>query len=106
MPVRVQRRRTKGWQMPANTIYVGRPTRWGNDWTLKDAGIRGEGDPRKQREWAIAAYRADVEWCANVPGSTLHLPDIIAALRGKNLACWCPLDQPCHADVLLEVANA
>jgi hypothetical protein len=26
-------------------------------------------------------------------------------LRGKNLACWCPLDQPCHADVLLELAN-
>lgn len=26
-------------------------------------------------------------------------------LAGKNLACWCPLDQPCHADVLLELAN-
>ena len=26
-------------------------------------------------------------------------------LRGKNLACWCPLDQPCHADFLLELAN-
>lgn len=27
-------------------------------------------------------------------------------LRGKNLACWCPEGQPCHADVLLEVANS
>jgi hypothetical protein len=27
-------------------------------------------------------------------------------LRGKDLACWCPLDQPCHADVLLEIANS
>lgn len=26
-------------------------------------------------------------------------------LRGKNLACWCPLNQPCHADVLLKLAN-
>jgi len=26
-------------------------------------------------------------------------------LRGKNLACWCPLDKPCHADILLELAN-
>ena len=26
-------------------------------------------------------------------------------LRGKNLACWCPFDQPCHADVLLKIAN-
>lgn len=31
--------------------------------------------------------------------------DIRAELGGKNLACWCPLDQPCHADVLLELAN-
>ena len=29
----------------------------------------------------------------------------VADLRGKDLCCWCPLDQPCHADVLLEVAN-
>jgi hypothetical protein len=27
-------------------------------------------------------------------------------LKGKNLACWCPLDQPCHADILLRIANA
>ena len=26
-------------------------------------------------------------------------------LAGKDLACWCPLDRPCHADVLLELAN-
>jgi hypothetical protein len=31
---------------------------------------------------------------------------IVAALAGRDLACWCPLDQPCHADVLLELANA
>lgn len=34
------------------------------------------------------------------------LADRLPDLRGKNLACWCPLDQPCHADVLLELANA
>ena len=28
-----------------------------------------------------------------------------AALEGKNLACWCAVDQTCHADVLLEIAN-
>jgi len=31
--------------------------------------------------------------------------DVQRELRGKDLACWCPLDQPCHADILLEVAN-
>lgn len=37
---------------------------------------------------------------------TVRTPPDVAALRGKDLACWCPLDQPCHADVLLELANA
>lgn len=31
--------------------------------------------------------------------------DIRAELAGRDLACWCPLDQPCHADVLLEIAK-
>jgi hypothetical protein len=34
-----------------------------------------------------------------------ELRNQIHELRGKNLACWCPLNQPCHADVLLELAN-
>ncbi len=36
----------------------------------------------------------------------LNGQDDFYQLRGKDLACWCPLDQPCHADVLLELANA
>jgi hypothetical protein len=46
----------------------------------------------------ISQYRAHV---LEQAGISL----IRSALRGKNLACWCPLDQPCHADVLLEIAN-
>jgi hypothetical protein len=49
---------------------------------------------------AVEAYRWWIEH---------HLPEKleakIAPLRGKNLACWCPPGQPCHADVLLQVAN-
>lgn len=86
---RIQRRRTAGWRMPPNTVYVGRPSRWGNPIPV----INGD------RATAVAAYRA---WLATQP----HL--ITAArqhLAGKNLTCWCPLDQPCHADELLHVAN-
>jgi len=36
----------------------------------------------------------------------LNIPTMQEILRGHDLACWCPLDQPCHADRLLEVANA
>lgn len=80
-PRRVQRKRTKGWRMPPNTVYVGRPTKWGNPYSSAvDLG----------------RYRTFIEQ---------HRADDLPSIRGKNLACWCPLDQPCHADVLLELAN-
>jgi hypothetical protein len=94
MPKRIQRKRTKGWNTPPNTVYVGRPTKWGNPWKA------GESCGRTMTvTQAVAAYR---EW-VNVCNAAIR---IRRELRGKNLACWCPLDQPCHADVLLEIANA
>ena len=104
MPQRIQRQRTKGWRMPENTVYVGRPSWFGNDWTTRDAADRGIRDPKEQRAWALRAFQYDLDNWIDSPGSRYHR-DRIAALRGKNLACWCPLDQPCHADVLLELAN-
>lgn len=38
-------------------------------------------------------------------GEPTTVDDVRRELRGKDLVCWCPLDQPCHADVLLELAN-
>lgn len=93
MPQRVQRRRIKGWQMPANTVYVGRPTRWGNPFRV------GE---HLNREQAVAAYREYIQARIAAEPGRYDLEE----LRGQDLACWCPLDQPCHADVLLELANA
>jgi len=88
-PHRIQRRRTKGWRMPPSTVYIGRPSRWGNPYPV----INGD------RATAVARYRS---WL------TAH-PDLIADARqhlaGHNLACWCPEGQPCHGDVLLEIAN-
>jgi hypothetical protein len=90
MPKRIQRKRTKGWRMPENAVYVGRPTVFGNPVTIADVGSAAK---------AIEAYRAIIDH-----EEILKL--IRSNLRGKDLACWCPLDQPCHADVLLEIANA
>lgn len=83
-PIRVQRRRARNWRMPANTLYVGRGSRWGNPFTAADSGLAGP----------ALRYAAEVA----------PLLDL-KPLRGKNLACWCPLDQSCHADVLLDMAN-
>ena len=120
-PRRVQRRRAKGWKMPANTVYVGRPTKWGNPWTIEgyyDAGYSGTLEVA--REACIEEYRAWLTrtrsaWSGYVPDTHVRYLNgvlvpkdvsmIRASLRGKNLACWCPLDQPCHADVLLQLAN-
>ena len=109
MPERVQRRRTKGWRMPPNTVYVGRPTPYGNDWEPRDAAAYWV-PVAERRAWAVRKYREDFErrgwvgYCASEEFRDLE--EIRHELGGKNLACWCPLDQPCHADVLLEVANS
>lgn len=84
-PVRIQLRRTKGWRLPENTVKVDRSTRWGNPWTAENSG----GVPPVLRFACETAPLMD-----------------LSPLRGKDLACWCPLDQPCHADVLLELANS
>lgn len=98
-PKRIQRKRTKGWRMPENTVYVGRPTIWGNH---NDARVFGA-------ELAVRLFRQDLEnGTAGWPGTGRALTDemIQRELRGKNLACWCSLRHPCHADVLLEIANS
>lgn len=93
MPKRIQRKRTKGWKMPENAVYVGRPTQWGNPFTVAEYGA----------ELAVFNYR---QRAANYKLiGALDTVLNISFLRGKDLACWCPLDQPCHADVLLEIAN-
>ena len=91
-PVRIQLRRTRGWRKPDGAITVARPSRWGNPFRIG-------GSDGLTREQAIAAYRA---WAA----SALDAAEVRRELAGHDLACWCPLDGPCHADVLLEIANA
>ena len=98
MAIRIQRKRTKGWRMPANTVYVGRPSKWGNPFEI-DKPLNKSGQT-VDRQGAVELYRFRLE-SAGAMGS----PFPVSELCGKNLACWCPLSEPCHADVLLEVAN-
>lgn len=97
-PVRIQLRRTKGWRLPENTVVVARPSRWGNPYRAGEEMHYGE---YMTAEQAVKMFRRSAlhDWS---PG---YADRARAELRGKNLACWCPLDQPCHADVLLELAN-
>ncbi len=103
-PVRIQRRRTHGWKMPPNTVCVGRPGYFGNP-------FQGPTAANAYRRW-LAGKMSRAEFRRrNMNPFMLHFDRgnvlrELQRLRGKNLACWCPLDQPCHADVLLELANA
>jgi hypothetical protein len=72
--------------MPPNTVYVGRPTRRENPFRVGDLGVQTSIE--KYRGWLNEQLFAD--------------PDFLEPLRGKDLACWCRLDSPCHADILLE----
>lgn len=94
-PIRVQLRRTKGWKMPPNTVSVARPTVFGNHYRVGDSGIP---------DAEVAVYRFRL-WLTETEGGRRAAESVRHLLRGKNLACWCPLDKPCHADVLLAMAN-
>jgi hypothetical protein len=107
MPQRIQRLRTKGWRMPQDAIYVGRPTRWGNPcqiirkyFVVDENGYEHYTEPNAERAVAARLFRD-----ALFADRLLITVEDVDELRGRDLACWCPLDQPCHADVLLEIAN-
>lgn len=97
-PRRVQRRRTKGWRMPENTVYVGRGTKWGNPWIV---------DPEKSTYPPQNQYRDTSAECVSLYRDWISYTtdEEFRTLAGKNLACWCLETEPCHADVLLEIAN-
>lgn len=115
-PKRIQRKRTRGWKMPANTIYVGRPTKWGNPFTLeigRDKAIRLY-KLWMTRKLTPASMKGIIETLLQKQGLAIFKLQIAGAvlakyhikeLRDKNLACWCKLGDPCHADILLELAN-
>jgi hypothetical protein len=134
--MRIQRLRSKGWKMPENTIYVGRPSKFGNPFDLRKTEYswyaishgfkanrtgRAAASVEMYEDWI--AYGKAVEFesglliedtnssekIASSPRIQTKTPpthdEIITQLRGKNLACWCKLGQPCHADILLELSN-
>src|ERR1044072_1360504 len=102
-PIRVQRKRTKGWRMPPNTVYVGRGSAWGNPFIVGKDGTVQECVTKYAKH--LTPYTHKGGSLDDLLLSEANLESIQDQLRGKNLACWCPLDQPCHADVLLRLAN-
>ena len=116
-PTRIQLKRTKGWRLVEaskalnglEAVKVTRPGKWGNPFKVgeqypvsEDDGLSPTGEMMKM-ESATDAVKAYRDWFECVGWAFIELD--IEELSGKNLACFCPLDQSCHADVLLELAN-
>lgn len=91
---RIVLKNSRGWKLPENTISVTGTSKWKNWFPCGG---------NKQ-----SAYNCYTDWLENkmsycpIPPTKQHIKN---ELRGKNLACWCSLDEPCHADILLKIAN-
>lgn len=96
-PLRIQLRRTKGFRLPANTVVVSRPSKFGNPFKSRD-GYSASLAVNDFKAW----LRGDLKINGLIPPT---LDDIRRELAGKNLACWCKLGDACHGSVLLEIAN-
>ena len=106
-PQRIQRQRVKGWRMPEGAVYVGRPSRWGNPFVI--GGIHwliNDDDPADQRIFYTRSAEAAVANFRWFVTQTRHANEIRRHLKGRDLDCWCKAGSPCHADVLLEIANS
>ncbi|MEI9938642.1 MAG: DUF4326 domain-containing protein [Pseudomonadota bacterium] len=84
-------------------VCVSRPSQWGNPFSQ---ALGPANSARKPALRAASVERFRRALLAGDDSLPFTIDQVRRSLRGKNLACWCPLDEPCHADVLLEVANA
>ncbi|MGN6609976.1 MAG: DUF4326 domain-containing protein [Jatrophihabitans sp.] len=116
-PARVQLSRAAGWRKPEGAIVVARPSKWGNPFRVVECARRACGvtpgycleldrhgfdHQRTGHNLAAARGRAVERYRLYLP---VDVSEVLTELHGRDLCCWCPLEDPCHADVLLQIAN-
>jgi hypothetical protein len=98
MPTRIKLMRARGWQIPVGAVKVDRTTKWGNPYRIAP---QQADNPYGSATDAVSRFRDDIM----LGKATITEAEIKAELAGKDLACWCDLSMPCHADMLMEIAN-
>jgi Domain of unknown function (DUF4326) len=112
-PWRIRLSRAPGWRKPAGAIVVARGTPDGNPFTVKSLFAEGfTGTAGEARKVCAERFRAwllgqgpDVIRAGKAAYDRRRILARMPRLRGKVLACWCPLTDACHADVLYELAS-
>lgn len=106
-PQRIRLSRARGWRMPANTVKVDRTTKFGNPFIVGEGGLGRAECVKYFQLLCLGKMCISISHacCDRQKKFIKHAKAHLGDLRGKNLACWCPLGQPCHADVLLDIAN-
>lgn len=125
MPIRIQRRRIAGWRIPENAVFVGRPSRFWNPydwkWARADAVRMFRDHVRelgamvdqmryfKMKGYSWDRYTTGSQWEDGTRERNVMIGIVAACehgeLKGKDLVCWCRIGKPCHADLLLRMAN-
>lgn len=130
MTARIQLKRVKDWKLPVNARLVSRPSRWGNPFRVNDGSVIGRPwFTLKERriDAGVSSYWFDEVLYSSHSShadAIVHAVELfrmhcsvlrrdrpedylawLAPIRCRDLACWCSIDKPCHADVLLELAN-
>lgn len=105
MPERIRLSRAKGWRMPSDTVKVDRTGPWGNPFVVGRDGTRAECVDLYIKLMAGYVALSKDATVADQKEARRHVIENLSTIRGKNLACWCSHDGPCHGDVLLKLAN-
>ena len=101
---RTHLKREKGWRMPPGTVKVARTSKYGNPFQSKARSAE------QFRAW-VTGTLTDGDISAAFPQMIANhlisrraiIPRALPELAGKNLACWCGEQEPCHADILIEL---
>lgn len=96
MPKRIQRKRIKGWRLPENTVCINRPTRWGNPFKV---GQLKTPMSAMSLDEVLLCYETYLKQKLEIN------PNFLTPLRGKDLACFCKENEPCHGDILIKYSN-
>lgn len=120
-PVRIQRKRVKGWRMPPGTVYVGRGSPWGNRFRVGVDGTPAECVRKYAQDKLPYTHHGPRNGMGDFLLSQAVLEEMERQLKGRNVACWCGLCErhkdgkplgvacqdceTCHGDWLLDVVN-